>query len=332
MKTIITAIIVFFSTNIFSQNTDIKQASICYNIEKLSSDEFLGREAGTNGEKIASEHIKNFFILNGVSKIGHSYFQHFTIKGKRYGHKKNKVQPFVKKGIFKNNKIKGRNVIGFIEGGDKKNEVIVVSAHYDHLGFHEGEIYNGADDNGTGVSAVLEVAKAISLYVQNGGELRRSVLFILMSAEEKGLLGSEFYTKHPLFSLKKTIVNLNIDMIGRKDEHHTNNNYVYIIGSDFISKELHNINEENNQKVGLFLDYRYNNIKDPNRFYFRSDHYNFAKKDIPSIFYFSGVHEDYHKPTDTFDKIDCAKVEKIAQLVFLNILTIANKEERLIKD
>ena len=333
MKKITIIIFLLISLSLSSQNKNIKEASICYNIEKLSSDEFLGREAGQEGEAIAAEHIKNFFIVNKVSKIGHSYFQEFTIKGKRYGHKNKKTKKtLIEKGKYKNNKIKGKNVIGFIEGGEKKDEVIVLSAHYDHLGVSGEEIYNGADDNGTGVAAILEISKALSEHVEQGGELKRSVLFILTSAEEKGLLGSKYYTKHPRVSLKKTVACLNIDMIGRMDEHHKNNNYIYIIGSNFISDDLHEINELNNKKVGLELDYRYNTIEDPNRFYFRSDHYNFAKNDIPSIFYFSGVHEDYHQPTDVFEKVDCGKVEKVSQLIFLNTLTIANKETGLKKN
>ena len=333
MKKTTLIILLFISINSFSQNKNIKEASICYNIEKLSSDDFLGRESGKEGEKKAAKHIKNFFIANEVSKIGHSYFQEFVVKGKRYnyGKQKNK-KTFMQRAKEKNNKIKGKNVIGFIEGTEKKEEVIVVSAHYDHLGFREEKIYNGADDNATGTAAILEISKALSKYVKEGGELKRSVLFILMSAEEKGLIGSKHYTDNPIIPLKKTVANLNIDMIGRKDKRHENNNYIYIIGSDFISKELHEINENNNKKVGLELDYKYNNIRDPNRFYFRSDHYNFAKNNIPCIFYFSGVHEDYHQPTDTFEKIDCKKVQKVSQLVFLNIITIANKERRLKKN
>ncbi|MAZ00618.1 MAG: peptidase M28 [Flavobacteriales bacterium] len=333
MKKTILIILLFISISSFSQNKNIKESSICSNIEKLSSDDFLGRESGKEGEKKAAEYIKNFFITNEVPKIGHSYFQEFIVKGKRYNYRNEKnKKPFIQRAKQKNNKIKGKNVIGFIEGTEKKEEVIVVSAHYDHLGFREEKIYNGADDNATGTAAVLEVSKALSKYVKEGGKLKRSVLFILMSAEEKGLIGSKHYTDNPIIPLKKTIANLNIDMIGRKDKRHEKNNYIYIIGSDFISKELHEINEKNNKKVGLELDYRYNNIRDPNRFYFRSDHYNFAKNDIPCIFYFSGVHEDYHQPTDTFEKIDCKKVQKISQLVFLNIITIANKERRLRKN
>lgn len=152
-----------------------------------------------------------------------------------------------------------------------------------------------------------------------------------VTAEEKGLMGSEYYTDKPIFPLSKTVANLNIDMIGRLDDAHKKDpNYVYIIGSNRLSTKLHALNEEANKKsVNIKLDYRYNSFNDPNRFYFRSDHYNFAKNNIPVIFYFTGIHEDYHKPTDTVDKIDFDKVAKITQLVFHTAWDLANMEERL---
>ena len=151
-----------------------------------------------------------------------------------------------------------------------------------------------------------------------------------VTGEEKGLLGSEYYANHPIFPLEKTITNLNIDMIGRLDEHHPDNGeYVYLIGSDMLSQDLHNISEQvNDTYKHLDLDYRYNGEDDPNRFYYRSDHYNFAKHNIPVIFYFNGVHEDYHKSTDTIDKIIFEKVENISQLIFLTAWELANRDER----
>ncbi|HEX8548101.1 MAG TPA: M28 family peptidase, partial [Cytophagaceae bacterium] len=152
-----------------------------------------------------------------------------------------------------------------------------------------------------------------------------------VTAEEKGLMGSEYYTDHPIFPLDKTVTDLNIDMIGRLDEaHNTNENYVYVIGSDRLSTELHAINEKANQTyTGLELDYTFNATNDPNRFYYRSDHYNFAKNNIPVIFYFSGVHEDYHQPTDTVDKINFNKMEKITRLVFHTAWELANREKKI---
>jgi Zn-dependent M28 family amino/carboxypeptidase len=155
-----------------------------------------------------------------------------------------------------------------------------------------------------------------------------------VSGEEKGLLGSEWYADHPVFPLENTVANLNIDMIGRTDEAHEDNpNYIYLIGSDRLSTELHRISEEANTTYsGLELDYTYNDPNDPNRFYYRSDHYNFAKNGIPVIFYFSGVHEDYHQPTDTPDKIMYDKMVPIARLVFHTAWDLANREKRIVVD
>lgn len=230
-------------------------------------------------------------------------------------------------------KINGDNVFGYIEGSDLKDELIVLTAHYDHLGVHDGKTYNGADDNGTGTVALMEIAESfVRAKEQNRGP-RRSILIFNNAAEEKGLLGSRHYTNFPLFPLEKTVACLNIDMIGRLDPAHeakSDTNYVYVIGTDFLSTDLHKINEKANKAfTQLNLDYAYNTYDDPNRFYYRSDHYNFVQKGIPSIFYFSGVHEDYHKHTDTEDKIIYQKVEKISKLVFHTAWQLANRNDRI---
>jgi hypothetical protein len=230
--------------------------------------------------------------------------------------------------------VTSENVLGFLEGTDKKDEIVVLTAHYDHLGVHDGEIFNGADDDGTGTATILELAEAFSLAAKAGIRPRRSILFMPVSGEEKGLLGSQYYSDHPVYPLENTVVDLNIDMIGRIDkEHEGNENYVYIIGSDKLSTELHRVNEAMNNKVTkLEFDYTYNDPDDPNRFYYRSDHYNFAKHNIPVIFYFTGVHEDYHKSTDTIEKIMFDKTAKIAKLVFATAWEIATREKRLVVD
>jgi Zn-dependent M28 family amino/carboxypeptidase len=179
--------------------------------------------------------------------------------------------------------------------------------------------------------AVLELAQAFARARSDGFGPRRSILFMTVSGEEKGLLGSEFYTAHPVFPLQNTVANLNIDMIGRVDEAHAGNpGYIYLIGSDKLSSELHTISEEANRRfTNLQLDYKYNDPADPNRFYYRSDHYNFAKNKIPVIFYFNGTHADYHQPTDDVEKIDFNKIKKIARLVFFTAWDIANREQRI---
>lgn len=227
--------------------------------------------------------------------------------------------------------VETENVLGLIEGTDKKDEVVILTAHYDHLGIENGKIHYGADDDGSGTAALLEMAEAFALAKKNGQGPRRSILIMPVTAEEKGLMGSEFYTDHPVFPLNKTVANLNVDMIGRLDEEHANNeNYVYIIGSDRLSSDLHTINENANKNgVQLELDYKFNRFDDPNRFYYRSDHYNFAKNNIPVIFYFSGVHKDYHQPTDTVDKILFDKAAKITKLIFATAWELANREETI---
>jgi len=230
--------------------------------------------------------------------------------------------------------IPAENVVGLLEGTDKSNEILVLTAHFDHIGVIRGNINNGADDDGSGTSAILELAEAFAMAAKDGARPRRSILFMTVSGEEKGLLGSNFYTQNPLYPLDQTIVNLNIDMIGRIDEKYEtredSTNYVYLIGSDKLSSELHAISESaNEQFTSLTLDYTFNDENDPNRFYYRSDHYNFAKNNIPVIFYFTGVHEDYHRPTDDIDKIKLEKTAKITRLVFSTAWELANREKTI---
>lgn len=227
-------------------------------------------------------------------------------------------------------KIQTENIIGMVEGTDKASEAIVISAHYDHIGIKGETVYNGADDDGSGTVAVMELAQAFSEAKKAGFGPRRSIIFMGMTGEEKGLLGSEYYSNHPVFPMEKTVTNLNIDMIGRLDEEHPEDeNYVYLIGTNMLSQDLHDISENANKTYNnINLDYRYNSLEDPNKFYYRSDHYNFAKKGVPVIFYFNGVHEDYHKSTDTIEKILFNKIENITQLVFYTAWDIANRDEK----
>ncbi|MGV3540064.1 MAG: M28 family peptidase [Rufibacter sp.] len=224
------------------------------------------------------------------------------------------------------------NVLGYVEGSDLKDQLIVISAHYDHEGIKDGQIYNGANDDGSGTSAVMELAQAFAQAKEAGHGPRRSILFLAVTGEEKGLLGSEYYTDHPVFPLASTVADLNIDMIGRHDSAHASNpgNFIYVIGSDKLSSELHSISEAANKKyTNIDLDYTFNDPNDPNRFYYRSDHYNFAKHRIPIAFYFNGVHEDYHQPTDDVDKINFQAAEKVARLVFYTAWELANRTERI---
>jgi hypothetical protein len=227
--------------------------------------------------------------------------------------------------------LQGENVLGYLEGTDLKDELLVITAHYDHIGIHDGEVHNGADDDGSGTVAILELAEAFAKAKAEGNGPRRSILFMPVAGEEMGLLGSSYYTENPVFPLENTIADLNIDMIGRMDENHEGNpDYVYLIGADKLSSELHQISEDaNTYYTQLELDYTFNEPNDPNRFYYRSDHYNFAKNNIPVIFYFNGVHADYHKASDTVEKIHFGKISTISKLIFHTAWTLVNQDKRI---
>ncbi len=228
------------------------------------------------------------------------------------------------------------NVVAFIKGTEMPDEILVISAHLDHEGIKDGEIYNGADDDGSGTVAVLEIAEAFQQAVKDGYSPRRSILFLHVTGEEKGLLGSRYYTDmNPIFPLENTVADLNIDMIGRIDPKRKegDRNYVYLIGSDKLSTELHELSEEVNKKyTNVELDYTFNDENDPNRYYYRSDHYNFVKNNVPVIFYFNGTHDDYHRPSDTPDKIEYDLLENRTRLVFHTAWEVANRDKRVVVD
>jgi len=284
----------------------------------IASDEFEGRDTGEPGQKLAAEYLKDFYKSQNIASPlgGDDYFQDISTE-----HLRPNLKP-------------SENVVAFIEGSEKPDEIIVISAHFDHVGQTGEEIFNGADDDGSGTVAIMKIAEAFQNAAKNGNGPKRSILFLHVTGEEKGLLGSAYYVKYPIFPLKNTVANLNIDMIGRVDEAHTNNpDFVYLIGSDKLSTELHEISEAINTKfTNLTLDYTYNDDNDPNRFYYRSDHYNFAKNNIPIIFYFNGTHEDYHRPSDTPDKINYEVLAKRTQLVFFTAWELANRNERIVVD
>lgn len=234
------------------------------------------------------------------------------------------------------NSLQSSNVIGLVEGSDKKDEYVFLTAHYDHLGKRDTSIYYGADDDGSGTVSVIEMAEAFAKAKAAGKGPRRTVVFMTVSGEEKGLLGSEYYSEHPVFPLEKTSVDLNTDMIGRVGFEYLKSkdsaNYLYIIGDDKLSSDLAPIADKVNKQFNFKLDRKYNDLEDPNRFYFRSDHYNFAKKGVPVLFYFNGVHKDYHKPTDTVDKINFNIMEKRVRYIFLTAWEIANRDNMLKRD
>jgi hypothetical protein len=232
--------------------------------------------------------------------------------------------------------LQSSDVLGLLEGTDLKDQLVVISAHYDHLGKKDTTIYYGADDDGSGTVSVLELAQAFVKAKTAGKGPRRSILFLANSGEEKGLWGSEYYSEHPTWPMDRVTVDLNIDMIGRIDPNRKkgdSTNYVYVIGDDKLSSDLKPISEAQNKKnTKLELDYKFNDPKDPERIYYRSDHYNFARKGVPIIFYFDGIHKDYHRPTDTPDKINYDLMEKRAKLVFYTAWEMANRDEMLKRD
>jgi len=232
------------------------------------------------------------------------------------------------------------NVVGIIEGTDPrlKDTYVAYGAHYDHTGFREratpGEdmINNGADDDGSGTVAIMAIAKAFA----TGPKPKRSILLVWHAGEENGLLGSEYMADYPVVGdINKIVTQLNMDMVGRnQDDNAANSNMVLVVGSDRISTELHNINEDANASMAkpLTLDYTMNDPADPQSIYTRSDHYSYASKGVPIVFYFTGLHPDYHRPSDTVDKIIFDKIQRIAQLAYETGRRVANSDTAPVKD
>jgi hypothetical protein len=239
--------------------------------------------------------------------------------------------------------VRTQNVVAVWEGSDPvlKAEYVALGAHYDHVGSGcppagTDTICNGADDDGSGTTALLGMAEALA---KAPTRPKRSVLFVWHCGEEKGLWGSRYFTEFPTVPLNQVVAQINIDMIGRSkkegDTNQRNNELtgpdaVYVIGSTMMSTELGEIvNSVNNSFLKLTFDTKYDDPADPNRFFFRSDHYNYARKGIPIIFFFDGVHEDYHRAGDSADKIDYQKMEKITRTIYMTLWEIANRPARL---
>lgn len=313
------SITVVDSTLVVNYANTITEKELRKELYMFSSNAFEGRQTGEKGQKLAAQFLKNYYTKEKIaSPFGDSmYYQ------------------TIPESFFSNNIKATENVLAYIEGSEKSNELIIISAHLDHLGVDKnGEIYNGADDNGSGTVAIMEISQAFQQAKDEGHGPKRSILFLHLTAEEIGTQGSLYYTKNPVFPLENTMANLNIDMIGRIDNiHKEDKNYIYLIGADRLSKELHYLSEKiNNTYFNINLDYRYNDENDENRYYSRSDHYNFAAYGIPVIFYFNGEHEDYHKTTDTPDKIDYQLLQNRTRLIFATAWQLANQPNRLMVD
>ena len=284
----------------------ITSAELKTNLYVVASDEMQGRDTGSEGQKKAGRYLIEQYQKMGVSypKSMNSYYQTVpkeALMGRR------------------GNLPESENILAFIEGSEKPEEVLVIS--------------NGADDDGSGTVALLEIAEAFQMAKQSGKGPKRSILFLHVTGEEHGLLGSKYYADNPIFPMANTVVDLNIDMIGRCDPGNCGKDYVYVIGSEMLSSELKKINEAANKSTtNLELNYKYDDPNDKDRLYYRSDHYNFAKHNIPVAFYFDGIHEDYHQPTDDPEKIDYPLLQKRAQLVFATAWELANRKERIVVD
>ena len=230
------------------------------------------------------------------------------------------------------------------DGSDAKlkHEYVALGAHYDHVGVGVAvagdSIYNGADDDGSGTVAVLAMAEAFA----RSPRAKRSLLFVWHTGEEQGLWGSKYFVEHPLFPLQRIVTQLNVDMIGRSrasgdtnpaNEQLSGPDEIYVIGAKMMSTALGELSERVNQSfLKLAFNTKYDDPHDPNRFFFRSDHYHYARKGIPIIFYFNGVHEDYHKPSDHVDKIDFQKMEKVTRTIFATAWELANAPKRPVVD
>ena len=338
MKNIFLLIIMgLFSINSNSQLQKAKKFAKTITADDLkeylyvyASDEFEGRNTGEAGQKKAVEYLRNFYIENDIEAgdPDKDYFQKMTLNISRGNE----------------GEVDSENVIAIIRGTEIPDEYVILTAHLDHVGYgrtgsragrNVNKIHNGADDDGSGTVAVLEIAQAFKEASKKGKGPKRSIVFLHVTGEEKGLLGSAYYADNPIYPLEDTVTNLNLDMIGRTDptRQGENREYIYIIGSDHDSQDLHNLSElTNSETVNIDLDYRFNAKDDPQRFYYRSDHYNFAKNGIPIIFYFSGTHPDYHMPSDTPDKIEYDLLEVRSRLVFYTAWNIANRDQRIALD
>ncbi|BAX81999.1 M28 family metallopeptidase [Labilibaculum antarcticum] len=225
---------------------------------------------------------------------------------------------------LKYKEVSTENVFAFLPGTDKKEEVLVISAHYDHIGKKDGEIFNGANDNASGTASIIEIARKFQEASDNGHKTKRSIVFVAFTGEEKGLYGSKYFTDNPPVPLSKIVGNLNLDMLGRYDQFHDTTDYIYLLGANHLKPKLKVISDSINQiSTKLQLDYKYDT---PDNFLYRaSDQASFVKHGIPAIFYFNGLHKDYHQASDTAEKIDFQAIKRVSELVFLTAWELANE-------
>ena len=325
VKTFFYLFLGIFSISCSSQNIDSSESKTLMELDVssitiedlkkhvsiLASDSLEGRYTGEVGQKKTIDYLKKQYqTLNIPSPIsGENYFQN------------------VPKEYINHQTKDSENVLAYIKGSDTSGKHLIITAHLDHIGkTSSGKVYNGADDNASGTAALLEIAQTIKELENKGIQPKYGILFLHVTAEELGLYGSKYYTENPILPLKDALFNVNLDMIGRKDERNIDSSYLYSIGSDRISKYLHRVVlDEDKKDENLKLDFHYDYKDEPLQLYYRSDHYNFAKNNIPSVFFFSGLHEDYHQPTDDVEKLEFDAYEKRVRFVAKVIWKLANQ-------
>jgi hypothetical protein len=274
-------------------------------VQILAADSLQGRQTGTDAALKAADYIAQCFAQHALQPpYDSSFFQAFV------------------------SAVAGVNVVGIIEGTDLKDQAVVLSAHYDHVGMYDNQIYNGADDNASGVAALLEIAQAFTAMARNNYRPRRTLVFIAFDAKEKNMAGSAYYADHPLHPMWKTIANLNIDAIGRVEGSHNGQaNYLLLVGAERLSSDLRTVTDRvlAERNIGLSIDYSfYNSEVFSDLFYLFSDQYHFGKHYVPVIYYTGGLHDDLYKPSDTEEKINYTILRKRAQLIFYTAWELAN--------
>ncbi|MDR1405903.1 MAG: M28 family peptidase [Prevotellaceae bacterium] len=291
----------------------ILEGDLQQHVRALASDSMQGRQTGTGAAFMAADYIAGQFEKISLDKpCDSTYFQAFITT------------------------VPGVNVVGVIEGSDLKEQALVISAHYDHLGVFNGNIYYGADDNASGVAAMLETAEALGAMMRSGYRPRRSIVFIAFDAKEQKMAGSAYYTDNPLFPLRHTVANLNIDAVGRVEgSPNGQRNYLFLVGANRVSSDLQDISDYVNRtrKINLTLDYTfYNSPTFSDIFYLFSDQYHFGKHRIPVVYYMDGLHDDLNKPTDTEELIDYKILRDRTRLIFYTAWELANRDGNLKKD
>jgi len=285
----------------------ILQSELYQHIKILASDSLQGRETATPGGWMAGDYIASCFEKYGLKPaFGKSYFQY--------------IDSFTD----------ARNVAGIIEGANPKQEAVVIGAHYDHHGINYYAVYGGADDNASGVAALLSIAKAMNAMQLENYRPKRSIIFIAYDSKELNMKGSEFYVNNPIVPLKQTVACLNMDMLGRIDVPPTNDtNYLLVVGADKHKSNLRAITDYLNYSKGinLDLDYTFYGSKAFGDMFYRiSDQYNFGINKVPVLYFTSGMHDDLWKPSDKYDRISYPVLQKRAQLIYYVLWRVANEK------